>query len=141
MVFQARKNLAALGLTDAVEVCVGKSSRIPFADAFFDIVVSTGSLHHWKEPLAGLNEVYRVLKPTGHAIMYDLVRDTPAAILEQARQEFGRLRFTLFWFHAFEEPFYSRQDLESLAGESQFKGGSTKFVGVLCGLVLKKAAP
>jgi hypothetical protein len=67
------------------------------------------------------------------------VRNTPADILEQTRQEFGKLRFTLLWLHAL-EPFYSRKDLESLAKPSQFEVGLTKFVGVLCGLILKKEA-
>jgi ubiquinone/menaquinone biosynthesis C-methylase UbiE len=140
MVVQARKNLAGLRLADIIKVCVGKSSQLPFAVASFDTVVSTGSLHHWKDPLAGLNEIYRVLKPGGYALIYDIVRDTPADILEQTRQEFGKLRFTLLWLHAFEEPFYSRKDLESLARPSQFEVGLTKFVGVLCGLILKKEA-
>jgi ubiquinone/menaquinone biosynthesis C-methylase UbiE len=139
MAFQARKNLAGLRLADSIGICVAKSNQLPFEGESFDTVVSTGSLHHWKAPLAGLNEVYRVLKPGGYGIMYDLVRDTPAHILEQTRQEFGRLRFTLLWLHALEEPFYSRDDLESLARASQFEVGLTKFVGVLCGLILKKA--
>jgi ubiquinone/menaquinone biosynthesis C-methylase UbiE len=140
MVVQARKNLAGLRPADIIKLCVGKSSQLPFAVESFDTVVSTGSLHHWKDPLAGLNEVYRVLKPGGYAIMYDIVRDTPAYILEETRQEFGKVRFTLLWLHAFEEPFYSRKDLEFLARDSQFEVGVTKFVGVLCGLILKKEA-
>jgi ubiquinone/menaquinone biosynthesis C-methylase UbiE len=139
MVTQARKNLADLGLAGVIEVREGKSSQLPFAAESFDSVVSTGSLHHWKDPLAGLNEVYRVLKPEGYALMYDIVRDTPASILEQASREFGRLRLTLLWLHAFEEPFYSREELESLARASRFQEGLTRFVGVLCGLILKKA--
>ncbi len=138
MVAQARKNLADLGLAGFIEVREGTASQLPFAAASFDAVVSTGSLHHWKDPLSGLNEIYRVLRPEGYALMYDLVRDTPASILRQASCEFGSLRLILLWLHAFEEPFYSREDLESLARASRFKEGLTRFVGVLCGLILQK---
>jgi ubiquinone/menaquinone biosynthesis C-methylase UbiE len=138
MVAQAQKNLADLGLAQAITIREGKADQLPFDSAFFDCVVSTGSLHHWKDPQVGLNEVYRVLKPGGYAIIYDLVRDTPASILKQARREFGGLRLTLLWLHAFEEPFYNRSDLESLARTSLFRVGVTEFVGVLCALILKK---
>jgi hypothetical protein len=74
----------------------------------------------------------------GYALIYDPVRDTPASILKAAGREFGRFRLSLLWLHAFEEPFYSREDLESLARASQFKDGQTRFVGVLCSLILQK---
>ena len=138
MVAQASKNLANLGLAGVITVKEGTASQLPFVAESFDTIVSTGSLHHWKDPLAGLNEIYRVLKPEGYAIIYDVVRDTPDSILEQASREFGRLRLTLLWLHAFTEPFYSREDLTSLANASRFRKGLTRFAGVLCGLVLQK---
>lgn len=36
-------------------------------------------LHHWKYPVAALNEIYRVLKPGQYALMYDIASDTPIA--------------------------------------------------------------
>jgi len=138
MVALARKNMAKAGLSDVIEVKEGKASRIPFADNSFDTVVSTGSIHHWKDPTAGLNEVHRVLKPGGYALMYDIVSGTPASVLRETAREFGRLRMLLLWLHAFEEPFYSRQDYESLAFPTLFKEGRTRFVGVLCCLILQR---
>ncbi|MBE3143709.1 MAG: class I SAM-dependent methyltransferase [Planctomycetes bacterium] len=49
---------------------------MPFPDRSFDIVVSTVSMHHWKQPEACLNEIYRVLKNNSYALIYDLVSDT-----------------------------------------------------------------
>ena len=43
--------------------------QMPFADNTFDIVTTLGSLEHFESPLAGLREIYRVLKPDGHAVV------------------------------------------------------------------------
>jgi ubiquinone/menaquinone biosynthesis C-methylase UbiE len=138
MVAKARKNMAEAALSDVIEIREGNASQIPFVDRSFDIVVSQWSVHHWKHPVAALNDVYRVLKSGGYALMYDLVTDTLAAILEEMAREFGRLKMTLCRLHSFEEPFYSRENYESLAQPTLFKEGRTRFVGISCCLILKK---
>jgi ubiquinone/menaquinone biosynthesis C-methylase UbiE len=138
MVTQARQNMAQAGLQDHIEVVEGNVSRLPFPDNAFDVVVSTGSIHHWKEPIAGLNEIYRVLKPGKYALIHDLVSDTPAAVLKEAAREYGRVRMFLLWLHAFEEPFYRHADFAALARQTLFKEGQTRFVSVLYCLCLKK---
>jgi ubiquinone/menaquinone biosynthesis C-methylase UbiE len=138
MVAKAAANVRKAGLAGVIEVKAGDASHIPYGDGLFDAVVSTGSIHHWKEPMRALNEIYRVLKPGGYALLYDVVSDTPRPVLKEAAREFGRLRMLLLWLHAFEEPFYSRQALNLLPEASLFKQGSTHFAGVLYCLVMRK---
>jgi ubiquinone/menaquinone biosynthesis C-methylase UbiE len=138
MVARARKNMAKAGLSEVIEMREGNASRLLFSNNSFDTVVSTGSIHHWKNPTAGLNEVYRVLKRGGYALMYDLASDTPASVLKETAREFGRLKMLLFWLHSFEEPFYSSKDFELLARPTLFKKGQARFVGLMCCLILKK---
>jgi len=138
MVAIARKNIANAGLSGVIEIKKGNAGNMPFADGAFDAVVSTGSVHHWKDPIAGLNDVYRVLKHGGYALMYDLVSDTPASVLKDTAREFGRLKMMILWLHAFEEPFYSTKNFEELYRPTQFKQGRIRFVGVLCCLILRK---
>jgi ubiquinone/menaquinone biosynthesis C-methylase UbiE len=135
MVAKAKQNVGAI---EGIEIKEGNADHIPFPDCSFDIVVSTASIHHWKEPTVGLNEVYRVLKEGGYALVYDLVSDTPAPIMEQTRREFGRWKATLFWLHSFEEPFYTQDSFKALAQDTLFRSGQTRFVGLLCCLILKK---
>lgn len=138
MVGKARENVAAAGLSHVIEIQTGNVIDMAFKDSTFNTVVSTGSIHHWKDPVRGLNEVYRVLKPGGYALMYDLVSDTPGPVMKQAVREFGRLRILLMWLHAFEEPFYTVKDFESLGRHALFRQGTTRFVGALCCLTLRK---
>jgi ubiquinone/menaquinone biosynthesis C-methylase UbiE len=51
---------------------VADIARLPFEDAAFDLVTSTFSMHHWADPVAGLAEIGRVLRPGAKAIIWDL---------------------------------------------------------------------
>ncbi len=52
---------------------VADVGAMPFADASFDLVVSSFAAHHWPDRHAGLAEVMRVLRPGGRAIIWDIV--------------------------------------------------------------------
>jgi SAM-dependent methyltransferase len=54
------------------ELLVADVAALPFPDASFHLVVSTFSMHHWADPVAGLAEIDRVLRPDGRALVWDL---------------------------------------------------------------------
>ena len=138
MIVQARKNVAASDAAGRIEMQVGSAEKLPFADASFDLIVSSGSAHHWKDAAGGLNEMHRVLRPGGRVLIYDLVKALPADVRREAVRRFGRFRIAMLWLHTFEEPFYSADDLISLARASRFRDGRTSYVGVLCRLEMVK---
>jgi ubiquinone/menaquinone biosynthesis C-methylase UbiE len=140
MVAKACENMDTVGLSHCIEVRQGNASRLEFPDGSFDTVVSTASIHHWKDPTAALSEVHRVLRPGGLALLYDLVSDTPRPVLKDLGREFGRARMIMLWVHALEEPFYSRYGLEELPRPTPFGEGQTRFVSVMCCLTLEKKA-
>ncbi len=51
---------------------VSFAEALPVPDASVDVAVSTFSFHHWSDPGAGLREVVRVLRPTGHFFLVDV---------------------------------------------------------------------
>jgi ubiquinone/menaquinone biosynthesis C-methylase UbiE len=140
MVALAHRNVRAHGQAPRIEVRLAGADALPFADGTFDRVISTGSLHHWKEPLRALSEAHRVLKADGYALMYDLVRDMPKAVREDVHVRFGGFRLALLWLHSFEEPFLNAEEMESLGRRTDFVVEGTRFSGALCCLVLRKAA-
>jgi ubiquinone/menaquinone biosynthesis C-methylase UbiE len=139
MVAQARRNLEHYGRDPDIEVLVAGANALPFADGTFDRVVSTGSLHHWKDRLQALSEAHRVVKVGGYALLYDLVRDMPQAVCEEVRARFGGFRLALLWLHSFEEPFLNVEEMVKLGRQTDFTVEGTKFTGALCCLILRKA--
>jgi len=63
----ARRNFASAGLRG--EFHVADAERLDFPDESFDIVYSHGVLHHTPDIQAAINEVHRVLKPGGRAVV------------------------------------------------------------------------
>jgi ubiquinone/menaquinone biosynthesis C-methylase UbiE len=138
MIAQARRNIQRHGSNPHIEVREAGANSLPFADGVFDCVVSTGSLHHWNDPVGALAEARRVLKNGGCALLYDLVHDMPKAVCKDIRARFGRFRLALLWLHSFEEPFLNIEEMDALGRRTDFTVEATKFVGALCCLVLKK---
>jgi SAM-dependent methyltransferase len=53
----------------------GVADALPFAAATFDVVVSCCALKHWPDPLAGLRECARVLRPGGQLLLIEISGD------------------------------------------------------------------
>jgi ubiquinone/menaquinone biosynthesis C-methylase UbiE len=72
---------------------VADVARLPFPDGHFDRVVSSGSIKHWPDPVAGLRELHRVLAPGGRAVVGEMNRLAPPDAVATQRR---RLRHWLF---------------------------------------------
>lgn len=79
MITVARKN-ASYSQSQA-QFKLGVIEKLPFGHKRFDVVLSSLMLHHLPSELksAGLAEIYRVLKPSGHLLAVDL--DRPVNLL------------------------------------------------------------
>ena len=76
---------------------VADVAALPFPDAHFDAVLSSGSIKHWPDPVAGLREIHRVLVPGGRAFIGEMNRLAPPAAVEANRK---RLRHWMFrWIY------------------------------------------
>jgi ubiquinone/menaquinone biosynthesis C-methylase UbiE len=75
---RARQRAQRRGLS--VQFKVADAQALPYPDASFDVVYSFGSAKHWPDPLKGIGECWRVLKPGGELLITDA---TSSATLEQ----------------------------------------------------------
>ena len=75
MINIANKNAKEYGVENRVEYVLCDAHKIPFDDNIFDAVFTNGSLHEWSKPEIILDEIYRVLKPSGKFFISDLKRD------------------------------------------------------------------
>jgi len=69
MVQQALKCNAAAVQATRVVIKYGNISKLPFEDESFDKACAIESLNFWPEPIAGLKEMHRVLRPKGLAVI------------------------------------------------------------------------
>jgi ubiquinone/menaquinone biosynthesis C-methylase UbiE len=53
----------------------GSATKIPSADAQFDVVICASSFHYFDQPIDALIEIKRVLKPGGKVVILDWCKD------------------------------------------------------------------
>ena len=71
----------------ACEFEVGSAEDLPYSDGYFDKVVCSSSLEHFKDDIKALKEMNRVLKPNGHVV---LTTDSFAYPIEDELKEMRR---------------------------------------------------
>lgn len=144
MVRIARRNAEKEGLGTRVRFEAQDASSMSFKDSYFHLVVSTASFHHWRNPVAVLNEVHRVLKPGCEAWIYDLRRDVPAEDKEKLKRRYGRLLSWLIWRVVATHSSITREALEETLKqpESRFRAYAIRedYPSVLEVILLKEWA-
>ena len=70
------RNAKAEGVADKIEFKEADARKMPFEDAAFDVVVSSGALHHishnFDDHERAVREMVRVLRPGGKIVLWDI---------------------------------------------------------------------
>jgi ubiquinone/menaquinone biosynthesis C-methylase UbiE len=72
MIQRARRNLGKLAVKN-VEMDVVSSSRLPFAEELFDVVISNGVINLSPDKPGLFGEIHRLLKPGGRLQFADII--------------------------------------------------------------------
>ncbi|MDR3577781.1 MAG: class I SAM-dependent methyltransferase [Anaerolineaceae bacterium] len=73
----ATQNARAYGFDSRTHFDGGCGNDLPYEEAAFESVFSSGSLHEWSDPQGTFNEILRVLKSGGLYFISDFRRDMP----------------------------------------------------------------
>ena len=135
MVEIARRNAQEAGAD--VVFKLGDASNVPFRDNTFDFIISSGSLHHWKEPVKVINEVYRVLKTDGEALIDDVRKNASKEEMDKIAKKIDS--FIMRWGlrHSIKEA-YTKDEIIELLSETEFKKGEVKENPIGLEICLKK---
>lgn len=103
----------------------GNASAMPFESDSFDFVYCRAAFKNFSEPVQALNEMYRVLKPGGKAVIYDMRKDASAEGIKAEVQEMGlgwlNALMTRWILRSLLKRAYAREDFRQMAGETPFR--------------------
>jgi ubiquinone/menaquinone biosynthesis C-methylase UbiE len=128
-----RRNAGAAGI--AVDARHGNASAMPFPAESFDYVVCMAAFKNFTEPVAAINEMYRVLKPNGRASIYDLRKDASPSDIAAEVEHMGlsmvsRVLTSWIFRHRLLRIAYTSEQMRRMAAQSRFGGCEIDDAGI-----------
>lgn len=114
------RNVAEAGLSNRIAFRHGDAANMPFKDAEFDFVVSSGSLHHWSKTVKVFDEIFRVLKPGKLALISDVHKDASKEKVEEFCQQL-KSRFMGWGLRHSVREAYTQRGIEEIVSPTRFK--------------------
>jgi ubiquinone/menaquinone biosynthesis C-methylase UbiE len=103
----------------------GNASQMPFASDSFDFLVCCAAFKNFAQPLRALEEMHRVLRPGGQALIVDLRKDASRESIHRAVDAmnvgaWNALITKLTFQHMLLKRAYTRRGFETLLSQSPF---------------------
>ena len=119
----ARENAEREGVS--VDFRRGNTSAMPFDANSFDFIVCRAAFKNFSEPVSALQEMHRVLRPGGRALIIDLRRDVPMSNIDDyvARSPMGifsRIATRLTFRFMLLKRAYVEDELRNMAVQTDF---------------------
>jgi ubiquinone/menaquinone biosynthesis C-methylase UbiE len=141
MVELAHRNAAEAGVR--VDFRQGNASAMPFADESFDLLACSAAFKNFSEPHKALEEMYRVLRPGGTALVLDLRKDVPMSEIRQYFRAIGLsaierwMTVATFRFMLLRRA-YTPVQLETMLADIPFRSKEIRLVDIGVELWLRK---
>jgi ubiquinone/menaquinone biosynthesis C-methylase UbiE len=141
MVELAHRNAVEAGVQ--VDFRQGNVSAMPFADQSFDLLACSAAFKNFSEPHKALEEMYRVLRPGGTALVLDLSKDVPMSEISKYFRAVGLstinrwITLATFRFMLLKRA-YTRGQLERMLTDIPFRSKEIRLVDIGVELWLQK---
>ena len=126
----------------SVDFRQGDASSMPFDDESFDLIICQAAFKNFSQPLSAINEMHRVLRSGGMAIIQDMRKDASDTAV---REEVTPMRLnpvnafmTRQALVMLRRRAYTQEQFERLAAASAFGGCEIKTSGIGIEVRLKK---
>jgi len=103
----------------------GDAAKMPFPDETFDFVVCTSAFKNFPEPAKVMDEIFRVLKANGKAVIIDMNKDVPK---EKLNEFVNKMKLNVFDSYFTKQTFkglaksaYTKSEIQDLVQESKFR--------------------
>jgi ubiquinone/menaquinone biosynthesis C-methylase UbiE len=123
----ARENAERERLSARVRFVQCDGNRIDFEDDSYDLVISTGSLHAWKNPVVVINECFRVLKAGCEAWLLDPAQVITPEAEQLLARDLNVLDRLASWWGSFTSkltPPYTVSEIEEIVRRTRFEKGT-----------------
>jgi ubiquinone/menaquinone biosynthesis C-methylase UbiE len=121
----------------------GNASAMPFSDETFDLILCRAAFKNFSQPLEAMNEMHRVLKPEGRALILDLRKDASmddiSAYIKDANVGWANSLIYKATFRYLLIPrAYSKQQFIEMAASSRFGAADISGSGIGFEITLRK---
>jgi len=119
----------------------GDAADLPFPDSQFDFIVCRAAFKNFTRPLVALNEMHRVLRDGGTALVIDLRKDFSRRALNEYVRDRGRLDaaiMKLIFNTMLKRRAYSKESIAGLVAQSRFGRGDIRLDPIGFELWLRK---
>jgi len=138
----ANENARSAGVR--IDFRLGNASAMPFVDESFDFIYCAAAFKNFAQPGEALDEMHRVLRPGGEAVVEDLRRDISIDEIDTYVERSGRNWIDAFvtkWVfrHMLINRAYTGEEFVHMAKDSKF--GSCQIRAAPMGLEVRFAKP
>jgi len=128
-----KRNAEEAGVS--VDFKQGNASALPLPDGIFDFVICSAAFKNFSEPLKALNEMHRVLKPDGTALIIDMNHDATSEDIEAEMKKTGMKGFDRWFVKLSFKTFlksgaYTQEGFDSLIKQTAFSSHEIKKRGI-----------
>jgi ubiquinone/menaquinone biosynthesis C-methylase UbiE len=122
----AKRNAKEARVIEVVEFRHGNVADMHFPDNSFDFIICTAAFKNFKEPLRALNQMCRVLKSGGNALIADMNRDASNQQIEDyiksiEAKGMGKLFMRLIFKYFLRNGAYTKDEFTNLISKTAFK--------------------